>query len=284
MSRVQSPTMKLYRRISILCMATVLCGWASSRATAAPLTPETEQAWAAYVAATEARIAGELASPRGFLASDFTPDARTDRARAVSGEVPLSEMQTRDSGGEPFRVPGGSITHWRGHVFVPGVELDGLLARAQHPSEQGPFQPDVLALRILGRRPDGLTLFIKMRRQKIVTVTYNSEHELTYRREGPTRASSRSVATRIAEVVQTAEGERELSQSDDHGFLWRLNSYWRYEEVDGGVLVELESLSLSRDIPLGLGVLARPLVSRVARESMERTLIFFRQEQTRDTR
>lgn len=272
--------MKAYRRISIACVAAVLCGGAASRAAGQALSPETAQAWATYVAATEARIEGELASPRGFLALDFIPDAGSERARALSGEVPLAEVQTRGSDGEPFRVPGGSITHWRGSVLVPGATLDGLLERAQHPSERGPFQPDVLALRVLERRPHGLTLFIKMRRQKIVTVIYNTEHELTYKREGPTRASSRSVSTKIAEVEKAAAGERELAQGDDHGFLWRLNSYWRYEQVAGGVLVELESLSLSRDIPWGLGVLARPLITRVARESMERTLVFFREEQT----
>jgi hypothetical protein len=273
--------MNANRRIWTVCLAAVLCGAAASRAAGQTLAPDTEQAWAAYVAATEARIAGELSSPRGFFALDFTPDARTDRAQALSGVIQIAEVQPRASNGEPFPVPDGSITHWRGSVLVPGVTLDGLLERAQHPSEQGPFQPDVLALRVLERRPHGLTLFIKMRRQKIVTVTYNTEHELTYKRESPTRASSRSVATKIAEVEKSAAGERELPHGDDHGFLWRLNSYWRYEQVAGGVLVELESLSLSRDIPWGLGVLARPVITRVARESMERTLVFFREEQTR---
>lgn len=259
-----------------------LLAWATpAHADAATLTPETQRAWTAYVAATETRIARELSSPRGFLAQDFAPDARSERPRALAGEVPLAEMHTLDPSGDAFPVPGGSIAHWRGSVFVPGVTLDRLLSRARHPSERGPFQPDVLALRVLARRPDALTLFIKMTRQKIVTVTYNSEHEITYRREGPARASSRSVATRIAEVERTEAGERERPQTDDHGFLWRLNSYWRYEQLANGVLVELESLSLSRDIPMGLGLIARPLVNSVARESMERTLLAFRREQLR---
>lgn len=282
-------------RILMIVAAAAFFAWTlthiDTNADAATLTPETQRAWAAYVAATELRIARELSSPRGFLAQDFahdadasgSPNASTgaERRRALFGEVPLAEMRTLDPSGEPFPVPGGSIAHWRGSVFVPGVTLDRLLTRAQHPSERGPFQPDVLALRVLARRPDALTLFIKMTRQKVVTVTYNTEHDLTYCRESPTRASSRSVATKIAELEQTAAGERELPQTDDHGFLWRLNSYWRYEQVAGGVLVELESLFLSRDIPTGLGLIARPLVNSVARESMERTLLAFRREQTR---
>jgi hypothetical protein len=257
-------------------------------ATAAALTTETLRAWEAYVAATEQRVATELssdsaASPR-FFAQDFAPESSgksLERVRALAGEMPLTEMRTFDRSGQPFAVPGGTIVHWRGTVFVPGVTLDRLLTRAQHPSERGPFPPDVLALRVLDRRPDALTLYIKMTRQKIVTVTYNSEHAVTYRRHGPTRASSRSVATRIAEIEQTTNGERERPQTDDHGFLWRLNSYWRYEAAPGGVLVEMESLSLSRGMPLGAGALAWPIVNRIARESIERALVAFRTEQLR---
>src|SRR5207249_2586675 len=107
-----------------------------------------------------------------------------------------------------------------------------LLEQLQHPPERGPFQADVLALRVLEREPDRLKLFIRMTRTKIVTVTYNTEHRLDYHRYGLTRASSRSIATRIAEVdgAETAN-EREKPQGEDSGFLWRLNSYWRYEQL-----------------------------------------------------
>ncbi len=55
-------------------------------------------------------------------------------------------------------------------------------------------------------------------------------------------------------------------------FLWRLNSYWRYSAVDGGVLVECESLTLSRSIPAILRVFIGRLINSAARESMDRTL------------
>ncbi len=51
-----------------------------------------------------------------------------------------------------------------------------------------------------------------------------------------------------------------------------MNWYWRYEQVDGGVIVELESLTLSRSIPLGLGMVVEPIINRIARESIYRTL------------
>jgi hypothetical protein len=214
--------------------ALVMC--ASIAATAATLTSETLAAWADHIGATEARIEGELASPRRAV------------PRALEGRT--------------IHVPSGMIQQWRGAIFLPDVALDALLVELQDPPEQGPHQEDVVALRVMRRRPNGLDLFIRMTRRKLVSVTYDTEHRVTFRRHGPLRASSRSVATRITEV----------DASGDRGFLWRLNAYWRYEQIVGGVIVELESLTLSRDVPFGLGSIVEPIVDRVARDSVNRTL------------
>jgi hypothetical protein len=114
---------------------------------------------------------------------------------------------------------------------------------------------------VLGRSDDSLRLAIRLARRAIVTVTYDTEHEMRFHRWTPRLATARSVATRIEEVG-----------GSDHGFLWRLHSYWIYEEIDGGVLVELQSLTLSRDVPSIIRPIATPLVNRIARESMTRTL------------
>jgi phosphatidylglycerophosphate synthase len=245
----------------------------SAGAGAATLQQPTIDAWNAYVSAVEARIDHELGSASGFLVQDFAPDNRETRARVLGGDVAVVGIEATGAGNRRVEVPEGMVHHWRGSVFVPGVSLEALLSRLQHPSELGPHQEDVLALRVLGRRPDALRLFIRMTRTKIVTVTYDTEHDVTYRRFSPRRAASRSIATRIVEVDHARmPGEREKPEGSDRGFMWRLNSYWRYEQVDGGVIVELESVTLSRDVPFGLRALVRPLIDRVARESMGRTL------------
>ena len=66
--------------------------------------------------------------------------------------------------------------------------------------------------------------------------------------------------------------EREKPEGRDRGFLWRLASYWRYEQVDGGVIAECESVSLSRGIPRVLKLFVGRIIDDVARGSMERTL------------
>jgi hypothetical protein len=224
---------------AVCCLAS-----APRTADAATLKRPTVAAWNACVATTEARIERELSSWR----------------RSLSVEQPR---------GTTTNVDGGLISQWRGSIFLPGVQLDALLGRLRHPREQGPHQEDVLAVRVLDRGTDSLDLFIRMTRTKIVTVTYDTEHHVEYRRHGPLRASSRSVATRIAELDDAG---RARIPGEDRGFLWRMNAYWRYEQVRGGVIVDLESLTLSRGIPLGIGTVVRPLIDRIARESMSRTL------------
>jgi hypothetical protein len=159
-------------------------------------------------------------------------------------------------------------------VFIPGATVAELVAAGKDPTGRNAHrQEDVLESRVLSRDGDRLRLFLKLQRRNIVTVAYNTEHLVTYRHVGPGHVTSRSVATKIAEIDNVGTpAERERAVGQDRGFLWRLNSYWRYQAVEGGVLVELESLTLSRDIPWGFATIARPLIDRVARESVARTL------------
>ena len=135
----------------------------------------------------------------------------------------------------------------------------------------------MLASRLLSRDNDRYRIYMKLRRSKIITVTYNTEHDVQYRHLGGSRATARSVSTRIAQLDNAGTPqEREQKVGSDSGFLWRLNAYWRYEAVNGGVLIECESVSLSRGIPLLLRPFATGAVEGVARESLERTLVGLR--------
>jgi phosphatidylglycerophosphate synthase len=269
------------RRVGTGAVLAIAALTAPGFAEAAELQAHTARAWNGYVAATEARIARELTASRGFLASDFSPEATRARRRVLHGEVVIARMRAIDGRGTLMDVQDGFVSHWRGSVFLSGVALDTLLCRLQHP-ERHAQQEDVLALRVLSRKPDHLRLLIRMTRRDLVRVTYDTEHAVDYRRLGSMRASSRSVATRIAELDGVGTGgEREKPPGEDRGFLWRLNSYWRYEQVGGGVLVELESLTLSRSLPPGLAVIARPIIDRIAAESITRTLEHVRQTYAR---
>ena len=238
---------------------------------AAQLNPETISAWTAYVTATESRIARELASRRGFLAVDFVRNAAVERRDVLAGGVIVEKMETADAEGRKIDVPSALVHHWRGAVFIPNATVAEIVSQLE--SGITPRQEDVLQSSVLERGPGRLKIYLKLQRKKFVTVVYNTEHTVLFARHDGARASSSSTATKIAELANpnTAD-ERELSMDDDRGFLWRLNAYWRYEEVAGGVIAECESISLSREVPSVVRYLVSPLVESTAKESMVRTL------------
>jgi hypothetical protein len=265
-------TPTLARTLQAIAAVTAIAAMATDSA-AETLQAGTVRAWHTYVAATEMRIGRELNAPGRFLVADHASDAAATRDALARGTITVAKSTTSGTDGRAIAVPDGLIQHWRGAVLLPGASLDALLNRLQHPNERGPHQQDVVALRVIARQPNRLKLAIRMTRTKIVTVTYDTEHTIEYRIHGSGRASSRSVSTRIVEIEDAGTAaERALPEGQDRGFLWRMNSYWRYEQVAGGVIVELESVTLSRNIPLGLGVIVEPIIDRIARESINRTL------------
>ena len=58
----------------------------------------------------------------------------------------------------------------------------------------------------------------------------------------------------------------------DSGYLWRLNSYWRFKQVDEGVIVECESLSLSRGIPTAMKWFVDPFTRSIPKQTLKATL------------
>ena len=97
----------------------------------------------------------------------------------------------------------------------------------------------------------------------------NANFDTRYERLGASRVESRAYSTRLAEVENFDKpGERELPVDGGHGFLWRLDSYWRFEEKDGGVYVQLESVGLSRGVPFIFAWLVNPLLSSIPRGTL----------------
>lgn len=242
----------------------------------ATLLPKTIREFNDYAARVEARRARELKAQDTFLDIERQSAEQLERTLAAlkRGEVMVSTAVSPDVSEVP--IDGGLINHWRGTIFVPRVSLERLLKVLQGPSDQHK-QEDVVSSRVEPRGPDQQKLFLRIKRSKIVTVVYDTEYDVIYRRLSPGRAMSDSRSTRIVEIEHAGTPrERALPEGNDHGYMWRLNSYWRYKQFADGVLVEVESLSLSRDLPPIIGSLIRPIVTSTARESMARTLVSLR--------
>jgi putative flippase GtrA len=258
------------RRFMSLPMTAFVLLAVSSSAEAGP-SAATLAGWRSYEAQIDARYNAAASTGNTFLALDRETQARGWRDSVLHGQPVLVKV-------DPRAVEDGKIHHWIGAIFVPGMTVQAVVDRIQqNAGHESEHYEDVLASRLIERNGDRLRIFMKLRRTNLITVTYNTEHAVEYKRMGDTRASARSVATKIAELgnVGTPQ-EHEKSADDDNGFLWRLNAYWRYDAVPGGVIVECESVSLSRPVPTLLRPVANPLVDRVARESLNRTLIGLR--------
>jgi hypothetical protein len=259
-----------------LLACTIVITTLSSHVHAAGPSDETVSAWNEYLAATEARINRELTSVTDFLVADFSKERAATRSAIEANEIPIAKVTNPGATGR-VAIPDGTVAHWRAAVLLPGATLDMLLYVLQHPDEHPVRQDDVVWMRVRQRRPNHLALSMRLRRHAIVTVTYDTEHQVSYRRMALNRAVSKSVSTKIVEVLDAGTtAERPAPPEQDRGLLWNMNSYWRYEQTPAGVIVELESVTLSRKIPLGLGRLVEPIVDRIARESMHRTLASMR--------
>jgi hypothetical protein len=234
------------------------------------LRADTLAGWNQYVAAVESRRDAEVRQSGRFLVMDQGSSA-ADRQAALSGALVVSRMDARDVAGRQIEIADGMVHHWRGAVLLQGANLGALMQRLQ--TGPPPLSPEVLRASVLARGPSSMKVHLRLKRTKVVTVVYDTEHDVIFTTHGTGRAGSRSIASRIVQIEDAGTpDERPLADGDDSGFLWRLNAYWRYEAVPGGVLAECESISLSRDVPFGLGAIVGPVISSTARESMERTL------------
>jgi hypothetical protein len=237
---------------------------------AAELGPATVDGFNRYVAAYEAQSA---AGPFLWIDGDSAAQ-RQAREAARTGGLVMERVQVR-SGGRDIDIPGGIVHHWLGTVFVPGATVDKALALLQaYDRHADIYKPSIARSRLLFRDGDTFKFFLRFYAKKVITVVLNSEHEARFTRVDAARARSRIVSTRIAEVENPdTPQEREKPVGNDGGFLWRLNSYWRVVERDGGVYVQCETLSLTRSIPLGLNWIVGPFVTSVPRELLSFTLV-----------
>ena len=122
--------------------------------------------------------------------------------------------------------------------------------------------------------------FVKMSSGRTVSKCYPVEDMTTWInavRGSPdtyiSQAQFRGKRRCIAEIDSpNTSAEHALTPTQEHGFLWRLNTYWSYEERDGGLYLQIEAVSLTRSIPTGLAWAIRPYIESIPRESLEFTL------------
>jgi len=138
---------------------------------------------------------------------------------------------------------------------------------------EGIYKPDVLRSRLLVADGNYFKVYLRLHQKAIITAVFNAEFDVSYFPLDENRAHSRSYSMRIAEVEDADQSdEREKPIGKDRGFLWRLYSYWRFQEKDDGVYIQLESMALSRSVPVLLAWAVNPLLKSIPREYLSRLL------------
>jgi hypothetical protein len=258
-----------------LALLVTFCIVALGPTAVADLQPKTVAAFDLYTQLTEAEFDSQIARREPFLWYEGLPKERRQsiEAQLRAGQVVIERLETLDRG-NPIPVPGGLIHHWIGTVFIPGATLAETLAfERDYDHQQEYFQPNVKRSRIQRHEGDDFLIELVFYKKEVITSVLDTDHEVHYGSVDSTRAWSRSLTTRIQEVENFGKAdERLLPEGHDRGFLWCMNTYWRFEEKDGGTYVESQSISLTRDIPTGLGWIAEPFVTKVPRDSLTFTL------------
>jgi hypothetical protein len=242
---------------------------------AAELKPATIDAFERYRRIAEATIEQDASSPDRFL-HVFHGDAAA-RAKADvllrRSEVVVDRLRATDNG-HRIEVPDGLIHHWIGSIFVPNVPLHTAVAVLQDFDQHADlFRPNIQRSKILEHDADRFHIALRFYMKKIVAVTVDTESLVEFTPRGPDRETSAIRSVRVNEI-EAAGTPEERQKPDGHGggYMWRMNTYWRFLERDGGTYIECEALTLSRSIPTGLGWLIGPVVASIPRDMLTSAL------------
>jgi hypothetical protein len=227
-------------------------------------TPAAAAAFNAYKADLEARLARQHQSSATFLGSVLSDPGNLRRLR--SGD-PIVERIAPPVGAA---LPGALLHHWRATAFVPLATADDFTRLMQDFVEYPRIHsPQVVGASVLAQGADRYEVLIRLRQRHVFTVTMDTTYEVSF---GELDAEHRYSASRSTNVAEIGSRGHALSAADEHGFLWRQNTYWSCEERDGGLYLQIESVSLTRSIPAGLGWATGRLIERVPRDSLTFTL------------
>lgn len=231
-------------------------------------TPAAVAAYNSYLGTIESRLAQQHRSQSGFLA--FLPANAQTEMRLRRGEFIVEKLSPASGAA----LPGAMLHHWRGTAFAPGAKAADFVRLMRNFSAYPQlYSPQVLQAKVLMQQGDHLQAKMRVRQRHVLTVVMDTTYEIDFEKLDMQHGYSISRSTQISEIdAPGTNAERTLNASEEHGFLWRLNTYWSYEERDGGLYMQIESASLTRSIPNGLGWAIGPFVESVPRESLEFTL------------
>ena len=259
-----------FQTVRLLIWLVILAPW-SAGLCEAPTASATAE-FQSYAGKVEARLLEQHRSGNGFVAN-IASNGKID-TRLLKGELIIEKLTPE----KEAELPGAMLHDWRGTAFIRGATVADF-ERLMKDYEAYPqiFSPQVMEAKILkkeeGGDPHHFTVLMRVRQHHVITVVLDTTYDVNFGQLDAQHVYSISRSTHISEISSAGTAkEHALSGGEEHGFLWHLNTYWSCEQRDGGIYVQIESVSLTRSIPTGLGWVIRPFVESVPRESLEFTL------------
>jgi hypothetical protein len=254
----------MMQRISGLLLLVLMTGPGLGACRADQPTPAAIATFEAYADAVEARLAQQHRSAAGFLGGVLADP--NSHARLRAGQL-IVEQLTPPAGAD---LPGSMLHHWRATAFAPGATAEAF-DRLMRDFSAWPriYAPEVLHSRVIAQQGDSYQMVMRVRQHHVMTVVMDTTYDVAF---GQLDAKHRFSASRSTQISEINSSGRALSAADEHGYLWRQNTYWSCVERDGGLYLQIESVSLTRSIPTGLAWAIGPFVESVPRESLTFTL------------
>ena len=242
------------------------------------LQPATIDAFNRYVADYEKNGGAKFRASREFLIDT----RRGSKRRAFESGAVLAEVLRGEN------IPGGHIHHLYGAIHVKGVTAEQVRAAMEDYSKYSIYyKPDVAESRgepVPGNSPSEQRFRVRLKLVQStlwLDVAFETAYDTRYIKLDDHSFATASRSTSIREYKDAHNPSLgTYEEGNDHGFLWRICTWWHVRDRDGGVDIEMTNISLTRPVPFGFGWWA----SRKARSSVENLLLRTRQTVTEASR
>ncbi len=254
----------IFRTAVAILVLTVPCS-------SARLSGSAVRAYETYASSVEKRLVQQHADPDTYLATLNV--AATERAE-IERQLRSGALQVEPVNAGTRLADGALLHHWRGAAFVSGARASDMLTLLRDYNRLSTYYaPEVESSHLISQRSGVATVAMRFKKQVVVPIVLDAEYDVQAGLTGAGTGYSVSRSTHIWEIDNPGTThERRMTEGDDDGFLWRLNTYWSFVEVADGLFIECEAISLTRDVPAGLGWLVAPVVQDMPRDSLKFTL------------
>lgn len=238
---------------------------------AAVLSPQGSEAWNNAVKQKQEEL---VRSPK-LKAADLS-SIRLGRVVTKGAQIWVEAAE-----GGNHAVPSGFLHDWVGYLFIPEANAQNLLAVLKdYSAYKDLYAPAVTASAPLSQRTNagGGEEHFEYRLSMVqngfgVKTMLRATFKSRYREISEHEGFSLTEATELQEVRRSEGGaEEDIPFAKAKGFVERSFTIVHYSEMNGGVIVRVESLVLSRDIPRTIRWVAMPLIRKFAAQTMTATL------------